>query len=350
MRLAKPADLHVDGAHGEGGGQLVRTAVALAAITGTALHLANVRAARHPAGLAPQHLAAVPAVAALCGARCEGLELRSTAFDFVPGPLGGGEFAFDVGTAGSATLVLQALLPAMIRASRPCRVRVTGGTDVRAAPPLDYFRRVLLPLVKKMGIEAACTVRRRGYYPRGGGEVEVAVAPATPRPLSLTSPGKLLCVEGLAHAANLPAHIPERMREAALTRLGKVHVPVAIEQEVLGSGEALGQGGAIVLWARTEHGVLGAGRVAERGVRAEVLGEAVAGELAAELEAGAALDVHAADQLLVYLALAEPGSVVAVREVSRHAETAMWLIEQFLPTRFSVTDAEGLKRIEMLPA
>jgi RNA 3'-terminal phosphate cyclase (ATP) len=140
------------------------------------------------------------------------------------------------------------------------------------------------------------------------------------------------------------------MREAALTRLGKVHVPVAIEQEVLGSGEALGQGGAIVLWARTEHGVLGAGRVAERGVRAEVLGEAVAGELAAELEAGAALDVHAADQLLVYLALAEPGSVVAVREVSRHAETAMWLIEQFLPTRFSVTDAEGLKRIEMLPA
>ncbi len=342
--------MQIDGAHGEGGGQLVRTAVALAAITGTAVHLGNIRARRHPAGLAPQHLAAVRAVAALCGARCEGLALRSLAFDFVPGSLGGGEFAFDVGTAGSATLVLQALLPAMSRAPRPCRVRVTGGTDVRAAPPLDYLRHVLLPLLRRMGIEAVCTVRRRGYYPRGGGEVEVAVAPANPRPLSLTSPGRLLCVEGLAHAANLPAHIPERMREAALTRLGKVHVPVAIEQEVLGSGEALGEGGAIVLWARTEHCVLGAGRVAERGVRAEALGEAAAAELAADLEAGAALDMHAADQLLVYLALAGPGSVVTVREVSRHAETVMWLIEQFLPARFSVTDADGLKRVQVLPA
>jgi RNA 3'-terminal phosphate cyclase (ATP) len=145
--------LQIDGAHGEGGGQLVRTAVALAAITGTAVHLENIRARRAPAGLAPQHLAAVRAVTALCGARCEGLALRCTAFDFVPGPLNGGEFAFDIGTAGSATLVLQALLPAMSRASGPCRIRVTGGTDVRAAPPLDYFLHVLLPLLARMGIE-----------------------------------------------------------------------------------------------------------------------------------------------------------------------------------------------------
>jgi RNA 3'-phosphate cyclase len=341
--------LQIDGAHGEGGGQLVRTAVALAAITGTTLRLANVRARRHPAGLAPQHLAAVRAVAALCGARCEGLALRSPALDFVPGALEGGEFVFDIGTAGSATLVLQALLPAMSRASRPCRVRVTGGTDVRAAPPLDYLRRVLLPLLSRMGVEAACTVRRRGYYPRGGGEVEVTVAPANPRPLFLASPGNLLGVEGLAQVANLPAHIPERMREAALARLGNVHAPIVIEREVLSSRDALGEGGAIVLWARTEHSILGAGRVAERGVRAEALGEAAAAELAVDIEAGAALDVHAADQLLVYLALADPGSVVTVREVSRHAETAMWLIEQFLQTRFSVTDANGLKRIEVLP-
>jgi RNA 3'-terminal phosphate cyclase (ATP) len=170
------------------------------------------------------------------------------------------------------------------------------------------------------------------------------------KPLRLTSPGKLLRVEGLAHAANLPAHICARMREAALRRLGQVPAPLAVEQAVLGDAGAVGQGGAIVLWAQTEHSVLGAGRVAERGVRAEALGESAAAELAADLAAGTALDVHATDQLLLYLALAGPGSAITTRQVSPHAETAMWLIEQFLPIRFSVTEMDILKRVQVLAA
>jgi RNA 3'-phosphate cyclase len=339
--------LEIDGAHGEGGGQLVRTAVALAAVTGTPIRIRDVRARRDRPGLAPQHLTAVGAVATLCGARCEGLALRSPAFEFHPGRLRAGEHAFDVGTAGSLTLVLQALLPAMLRAPGPCRVRVTGGTDVRAAPPIDYFRRVLLPLLARLGIAVDCRVARRGYYPRGGGEVEVATTPATPRPLALDAPGRLVRIDGLAHAGNLPAHIPERMRASALARLDAARAPISVEARVLGTNEAFGQGGAIVLWAERTRTVLGAGRVAERGVRSEALGESAADELAADLDAGAALDAHAADQLPVYLALAGGESTFTVREVSQHAATALWLIGQFLPVRFDVARAGGLARVRV---
>jgi len=336
--------IELDGSFGEGGGQLVRTAVALAAIAGVPLRLINVRAKRDKPGLAPQHLAAVRAVASLCAAECSGLELRSRELTFAPGALRGGEFRFDVGTAGSVTLVLQAVLPVLACAPAPSRVTVVGGTDVRAAPPLDYLRQVLLALLARMGIAVRCEVRRRGYFPRGGGEVEVAVTPARPRELPLAGSTRTARVAGHAHVANLPAHIAERMRDAAFTALGEL--PASIDTSILGGADAIGQGGAIVLWAHGESSVLGAGRVAERGVRAETLGAAAGTELAADLAAGAALDAHAADQLLVYLALAWGGRFTT-RELTSHARTAIWLIEQFLPVRFEVGEAGGLVRVEV---
>ena len=338
--------LAIDASHGEGGGQLVRTAVALAAITGKAIRLDNVRAGRDKPGLAPQHLAGVQAVAALCDAACDGLALGARAFGFVPRRLKGGEFQVDVGTAGSITLVLQAMLPALACAPGPSRVRVTGGTDVRAAPPLDYFRQVLLPLLGRMGVRAHCRCVRRGYYPRGGGEVEVAVEPAALKPLELDAPGRLIGIEGLAHVANLPLNIAERMRGAAVASLAHPGRPVAIDAAALARDEAIGTGGAIVCWARTQHAVLGAGRAAERGVRAEALGEATGSELAADLAANACLDAHAADQILIYLALA--GGRFSTRRLSSHALTAMWLIGQFMPVRFDVASGPGLARVEVV--
>ena len=334
--------IELDGSFGEGGGQLVRTAVALAAIAGVPLRLVNVRAKRDQPGLAPQHLAAVRAVASLCTAECSGLELRSREFTFTPGALRGGEFRFDVGTAGSVPLVLQAVLPVLACAPAHSRVTVVGGTDVRAAPPLDYLRHVLLALLARMGIAVQCAVHRRGYFPRGGGEVEIAVAPARPRALALAGAGGAAAVEGLAHVANLPAHIAERMRAAALERLGAL--PARIEAAVLAGDDAIGQGGAIVLWAHTDGAVLGSGRAAERGVRAETLGVEAGAELAADLAAGAALDRHAADQLLIYLALAGGGHFTT-RAISSHVRTAMWLIEQFVPVRFEVSEGDGLARV-----
>jgi RNA 3'-phosphate cyclase len=336
--------IELDGSFGEGGGQLARTAVALSAIAGEPLRLVNVRARRARPGLAPQHLAAVRAVASLCAARCSGLELRSREFTFAPGKLRGGEHRFEVGTAGSVTLVLQALLPVLACAPARSRVVVTGGTDVRAAPPLDYFRHVLLELLSLMGVKTRCEVRRRGYYPRGDGEVEISAAPRRPRATDFNGDAGAAKIEGLAHVGNLPAHIAERMRGAALAALGERRA--RIDTAILGEAEASGQGGAIVLWASAAGSVLGAGCVAERGVRAEKLGAEAGAELAADLDAGAALDAHAADQLLVWLALAGGGSFTT-RALTSHARTAIWLIEQFLPVRFAVAESGGLARVEV---
>jgi RNA 3'-terminal phosphate cyclase (ATP) len=170
------------------------------------------------------------------------------------------------------------------------------------------------------------------------------VTPVRPSPLVVEATHAPSRVDGLAHVANLPAHIAERMRAAALAQLGAA--PARVETHVLGGDEAIGQGGAIVLWARTDETVLGAGRVAERGVRAETVGDAAGGELAADLAAGAALDVHAADQILVWLALAGGGRFSA-RTFTSHARTAVWLIEQFLPVRFDVGADGALARIEV---
>lgn len=338
--------LEIDGSEGEGGGQLLRTAVALSAITGTAIRVANIRARRAKPGLAPQHATAVRAVAGLCGAEVRGLEPRSREIDFVPGPLRPGAFEFDVGTAGAVTLVLQALLPALLLAPGPVSVLLRGGTEVRAAPPLDYFSRVLLRLLRAMGAKVALEERRRGYFPRGGGEVRVVTHPARLKALRAAAPGALQALRGIAHVAHLPAHIPERMREAALARV-RAFGKAQIETRVLGDAQALGQGGAVVLWAELEAGVLGAARVAQPGVPAELLGEEAGAELAADLAAGVTLDVHAADQALLYLALAQGPSVFTARQWSSHAATTARLIGHFLPVRFSVAEEKNRVRVEV---
>ena len=336
--------IELDASYGEGGGQLVRMAVGLAAMTGTAVRLANVRARREPPGLAPQHLAAVRTVAGLCGAKTDGLELRANAFSFAPQKRpAGGEVRVDVGTAGSITLVLQALLPVLFAATGPSRAVVIGGTDVRHSPSWDYFSEVLLHHVSQMKLGVRSRLVRRGYYPRGGGEVLVEVEPGVPSALDLTSAPTHWEVRGRAHVSKLPLDIAERMTRAAEETVAQ---PCSIS---MAETSAIGPGGAITLWAESEAGRLGASRVAERGVRAETLGKAVGAELALELASGATLDEHAADQLLVFLAMANGASSFLVREVSSHARTAMWLLEQFLPVEFAAVQEASLWRVTIAP-
>ena len=337
-----PGPIVIDGSHGEGGGQLLRTAVALAAITGRALQIHHIRAARSKSGLAPQHLAAVGAVGMLCGAQIDGLALRSSSLTFAPSGPVGGNFEFDVGTAGSITLVLQALLPVLVARSEEAEITVHGGTDVRMAPPLDYFREVTLPLLARMGVRAELAVLRRGYYPRGGGKVILKLGRSELRPVEFAADGRGGRIAGLAHVAQIDRNVAVRMRDACLAELSaRTDVRADIGIAELAPERALGSGGAIVAWAATDGSVLGAGRVAERGVRAETLGAAVGKELGADLGAGVGLDVHAADQMLVYFALAGGGSF-STRLLSSHAQTAIWLIEKFLPTRFDAT-TEGAR-------
>ncbi|GAB4480943.1 MAG: RNA 3'-terminal phosphate cyclase [Burkholderiaceae bacterium] len=331
--------IEIAGDTGEGGGQIARMAVALAAVTGTPVRLTRIRAKRPKPGLAAQHATALRAVAALAGGDIEGVALGATEAVFRPGPIEGGDYRFDVGTAGSVTLLVQALLPVLAHAGRPSTVRLVGGTDVRGAPPLDYLRHVLLPLAARCGVDARIDCVRRGYYPRGGGEVALAV-----RAGPIRAPGRLAAdrpraIRAYVHTARLPPHVAQRMRNAAMSQLAGL----AVETMLDASAESAGPGGAIVLAADCGATVLGAGRVAERGVRAEALGESAGAELARDLALGVALDIHAADQLIVYLALAcaAGGSAsFTTAEASLHTTTAIWLAERFLPVRFRVEPRE----------
>jgi len=339
--------MEIDGAHGEGGGQLLRNSAALAAVTHIPVRVTNIRARRPKPGLAAQHLTALQAVAALADATVEGLNVGSREVTIAPGHLRGGRFSFDVGTAGSVTLVLQACLPPALRAPEPVELRLIGGTDVPWSPPLDYFRFVFLPLLARMGGKVTIEVVRRGYYPRGGGEIRVNVVPASDfRALVVEPPGAMRRVDGIAHVGNLPRDVAQRMKHAALRRF--VGIAEAKVEET--SEAAIGPGGAIVLWTEHENTVLGSSGLARKGVPAEALGQAAADEVVEDLRAHASLDIHAADQVLLYSALAKGESRFSVREITKHMETTMWLLENVLRTRFETVEVGGRHQVRVLPA
>lgn len=339
--------IEIDGSHGEGGGQLLRMAVALSAVTRTPITVRRIRAGRPNPGLAAQHVTALRAVAGLASAEVRGLEIGSAELTFTPGDLVGGDRSFDVGTAGSVTLVLQACLPVAFAAKDSTHLRVVGGTDVKWSPPLDFFAKVFLPWIRRLGGQADLLSHRRGYYPRGGGEVEISVQPtASWSLLRLTEPGAVEHVRGIAHISNLSDDVARRMKEAAFRRLHGLP-DTKIEERIYPGEDAVGQGGAVVLWAEREHTLLGADALAERGKSAERVGEEAAEKLEAEVLSGATVDTHAADQIVVYLALADGPSSFMVREVSSHLRTMAWLIPQFLKREIEFQTIGDLTRVKV---
>jgi len=270
--------------------------------------------------------------------------------DYSPtGKIRPGAYSFDVGTAGSVTLVLQALIPVAAAAPGPVRLRVVGGTDVPWSPPADFFARVFLPLLRRVGGRVEVEVMRRGYYPRGGGIVEAVVQPTREwSPLEFTELGKVERVRGIAHVANLPEEIPRRMKHAATRRLHGL-ADVKIEERIYRGEDAVGQGGALVLWAETDATVLGSDSLARRGASSEQVGEEAAGSLRAEIESGSTFDVHLTDQLLVYLARATGPLTFCTRQISGHLDAMMWLLPQFLPCRFGVANEGPRMRVSVEP-
>jgi len=341
--------LEVDGSHGEGGGQLLRMAIALSVLTEQPIRVARIRAGRKNPGLAAQHATAVGALAKMCDAEVDGLQIGSSTITVQPGKIRPGAYSFDVGTAGSVTLVLQALIPVAAAAPGPVRLRVVGGTDVPWSPPADFFARVFLPLLRRVGGRVEVEVMRRGYYPRGGGIVETVVQPTREwSPLEFTELGKVERVRGIAHVANLPEEIPKRMKHAATRRLHGL-ADVKIEERIYRGEDAVGQGGALVLWAETDATVLGSDSLARRGASSEQVGEEAAVSLLAEIESGSTFGVHLTDQLLVYLARATGPSTFCARQISGHLDAMMWLLPQFLPCRFGVANEGPRMRVSVEP-
>ncbi len=339
--------IDIDGSHGEGGGQLLRMAVALSAITRTPVTVRRIRAGRPNPGLAAQHVTALRAVAEFASAEVHGLEIGSAEVTFTPGDLVAGDHSFDVGTAGSVTLVLQACLPVAFAAKDSTHLRIIGGTDVRWAPPLDSFAKIFLPWIRRMGGQADLLSHRRGYYPRGGGEVEIAIQ-STPAwsPIRISEPGAVERVRGIVHTANLSDDVARRMKEAAMRRLHGIP-DVKIEERIYPGEDAVGQGGAVVLWAEREHTLLGADALAERGKSAERVGEEAAEKLEAEVLSGATVDMHTADQIVLYLALADGPSAFLVREIGGHLRSMAWLIPQFLKREIEFQSIGNLTRVKV---
>ncbi len=329
--------LEIDGSHGEGGGQILRTAVALSALTQTPIRVTNIRANRPKQGLSAQHKHAIRSVAELSDASTSGLEVGTRSIEFEPGKIQAGEFRVDIGTAGSITLVLQACLLPALHADQEIKLTITGGTDVKWSPPLDHFSNIFLKLLEKMNIQVELNLVRRGYYPKGGGVVEMKIKPVTGlKPLELTEPGELKKVAGIVHLTKLPRHVSERIKKGAFDKL-KDHFDVEINEDLRGTG--FSQGTGITLWAETTNSILGASALGERGVPAEKVGNIAAEALVQELQGGGSVDVFTADQLLPYFAIA--GGEYTVRELSEHVKTNIWLIEQFIDKKFDVVQIEG---------
>jgi len=326
--------LQVDGSYGEGGGQILRTAVAFSALTKKPVKITNIRANRPNPGIRPQHFVAIQSIKELCSAEVKGLEIGSSHLTFAPGEIKGGRYKFDIGTAGSITLVFQAYLLSILDTPESVTLRVTGGSDTKWSPSWDYFQYVFLPLVQKAGLPVKARLIRRGYYPKGGGEAELTIEPSRDvKPLQLDKKQEFSEVNGIIHLGNLPDHIGTRMKHVAIKTLIKKNLKASIEIEKTTS---LSSGTGITLWVESEDTVLGSTVLGEKGLPAEEIGGNAAVELISEIEAGSTLDVHAFDQLLPYMGVArERGmSSCIVRELSGHARTNIWLIKQFFNVEF----------------
>jgi len=324
--------ISIDGSYGEGGGQILRTSLALSALTGRPVEIVSIRAGRKKPGLAAQHLTACLAIAEITGGALQGAEIGSQRLTFTPGPIRPGEYHFDVAavspSAGSTMLVLQALLPALLFAPGPTRLVLDGGTHVAWSPPFEYVQEVFLPALAKMDIRVELRLERPGWYPRGGGRVVAQIQPCPElAPLELQQRGDLLQLDCLSMSSGLPDHVAERQLKAAQQALQEAGLSAA---GALRRPSAHGQGSFCFLRAVFEHGWAGASALGARGKPAEQVGQEAARELLGFLATAASIDRHLGDQIVPYLALAKGRSAVAVEGITQHLCTNIWVARRLL--------------------
>ncbi len=324
----------IDGDYGSGGGQILRTAIGLAALTGKACQIEKVRAKRPHPGLREQHLQAIRAVASICEGRLEGAEISSKEVGFYPGQIKSGNISINISTAGSVGLVLQALLIPAMQADLSIEIK-GGATYGKWAPPISYLQNVLLPLLGKMGYQVNIKISREGFYPKGGAEVKVKTEKAKLKTLEITSKGEIINIRGISTASLSLKN--SRVAERQIEEAGKIiaeHFGITprIEEKY---SDSVCPGSGIQLWAETENSIIGGNALGERGKRAEVVGEEAAKNLIYEYDSGE-VDSHAADQLLPYLAVGK--GKIKVSQITEHCRTNAFVIEKFLPVEFEMTE------------
>ena len=337
--------IYIDGSYGEGGGQVLRTSLSLATITGQPIRIERIRAGRKKPGLAAQHLTGVRAAAAICNAQVKGDELGSTNLEFTPSSsVQAGKYTFDVSdaregrSAGAVTLVLQTILLPLALARGDSQIILRGGTHVAYSPSLSYIEQVYLPILKRMGVQAEVRLHRWGWYPQGGGEVELHVSGgSTLTSINLLERGQLQEVRGLAVVTQLPSHIPQRMASRAENLLHEAHLKATV-RPLRERGVAPGAG--IFLTAEYEDSLAGFGALGRLGLPADKVAEIACQELLNFHKTNAPVEEHLADQLLLPAALGSETSQYRVAEISTHLTTNAWVIHQFGIASITIDEVE----------
>ena len=315
----------IDGSSGEGGGQILRTSLALSLVTGKPFRMERIRARRPKPGLRRQHLTAVLAAAEVGRAEVEGAELESRELVFVPGEARPGEYHFDVGTAGSTTLVLETVLPALMIAGGPSQLRLEGGTHNIYAPPVDFLERAFLPILARMGPKVEVTLQRPGFYPAGGGSIQVGIRPESQlRPIELVERGKIRRRVACGVVSRLPLHIAEREVETVRRRLSWPAESVSTRQV-----ESSGPGNVVTIEIHSEHVTEVFTGFGQRGVPAEKVAAGAVREARRYLKAGVPVGGHLADQILIPMALAGAGTFRTLAP-SSHTTTNIETLGYFL--------------------
>jgi len=331
--------LEIDGSFGEGGGQVLRTSLSLSCLLNKPFRIFNIRTKRKKPGLMPQHLMGIRALNLISNARVEGDAVGSTELIFEPEEVKAGDYLFDIGTAGSTSLLLQAIILPLIFAKSRSSLSLKGGTHVPFSPPFHYISEVFIPILKKLGIRIEAKIESYGFYPKGGGKVRVEIMPSGRiKGMSFLERGGIKKLRGVSGVGNLPLSIAERQKDAALKVLASEGLKA--EMEPL-SVSTPGQGTFIFLGTETENCLAGFSSLGERGKRAELVGEEAAKNFLNYYSTSACLDHHMADQIVLYLSIAKGESSFTTSEVSNHLLTNLWVIEKFAGARYKVEGEMG---------
>jgi RNA 3'-terminal phosphate cyclase (ATP) len=331
--------LEIDGSFGEGGGQVLRTSLSLSCLLIKPFRIFNIRTKRKKPGLMPQHLMGIRALKLISNAKVEGDSVGSTGLIFEPEEVKAGDYLFDIGTAGSTSLLLQAIILPLIFAKSRSSLSLKGGTHVPFSPPFHYIKEVFIPILKKLGIRIEAKIESYGFYPKGGGKVRVEIMPSGKiEGMSFLERGEIKKLRGVSGVGNLPLSIAERQKDAALKVIASQGLKAEIEPF---SVSTYSQGTFIFLGTQTDNCLAGFSSLGERGKRAELVGEEAAKNFLNYYSTSACLDHHMADQIVLYLSIAKEESSFTTSEISNHLLTNLWVIEKLSDARYEVEGEMG---------